>query len=108
MCYVVDNLIILWKWHDKKSSLPVYFICFIVFFSCVSNDVITDETPFVMTSAPIGKTYAFDGDLHLRSKVQIALAIVVCLLFRLIVRIFVLKAIILSIMELWLSRTRFG
>ena len=45
-------------------NLRYLFILFALlsFFSCVSNDVITDETPFVMTSAPIGKTYAFDGD----------------------------------------------
>lgn len=48
-------------------NLRYLFILFALlsFFSCVSNDVITDETPFVMTSAPIGKTYAFDGDFAL-------------------------------------------
>lgn len=48
------------------KNLRYQFFLFVLlsFFSCDNNDV-TDEKPFVMTSAPIGKTYTYNDDFAL-------------------------------------------
>ncbi len=48
----------------KNLRFQFFLFVLLSFFSCDNNDV-TDEKPFVMTSAPIGKTYTYNDDFAL-------------------------------------------